>query len=407
MRLAVDLHSHSSYAGGVGKLDLKTVSTSMKLKGIDIFGSGDCLFPLRLKELQIQLEENAPGLYSCPGDKSKFVLQSEVIFTTMIPDHKNRIVAHHIILFPDFTTVTRMQLLLDKWGMKNSIGRPFLVSENREQLQDQLFEIANLHPLLEIIPAHIMTPDGIYGSRNNLQCLEEFYGGFMGNIRIIETGLSADPDMLADIPDLSDLTFISNSDCHSAALNRIGREFTIISADSISYNAVIKSLRENSIIMTVEFHPAEGRYYLTGHRSDRPHHKSAVFYDGELPADMICPVCGKRLLPGVKQRCADLRKKGSRTRNRKFLHLIPLVEVIAIAQRVRSVNSRAVISTFNSIVNIYGSEIALWMAEDIQEQLDKRVDPKTINKIITVQKGGFTFKPPGFDGLYGILHIGE
>jgi len=36
-----------------------------------------------------------------------------------------------------------------------------------------------------------MTPDGIYGSKNNLSELTEFYGNFLPNIHAIETGLSA------------------------------------------------------------------------------------------------------------------------------------------------------------------------------------------------------------------------
>ena len=40
MKLAVDLHSHSGYAGGVGQIELTAVSRTMKLKGIDIFGLG-------------------------------------------------------------------------------------------------------------------------------------------------------------------------------------------------------------------------------------------------------------------------------------------------------------------------------------------------------------------------------
>jgi PHP family Zn ribbon phosphoesterase len=54
MKLAVDLHSHSGYAGGVGQIELSAVSKTMKLKGIDVFGTGDCLF-LRFWINQINL----------------------------------------------------------------------------------------------------------------------------------------------------------------------------------------------------------------------------------------------------------------------------------------------------------------------------------------------------------------
>ena len=272
MKLAVDLHSHSGYAGGVGQIELNSVSATMKLKGIDVFGTGDCLFPRRTKELKEQLTETGEGLFSLPNDPSKFLLQTEVIFTVSLTGYKNKIIAHHVILFPDFESIAKADKLMKKWKMKNTIGRPFITCEIRKQLEERLFCLKNIHPNLEIIPAHVMTPDGIYGSKNNLSELSEFYGDFLPNIRVIETGLSADPQMLEKIPDLSQLTMISNSDCHSAALNRIGREFTILETDNVSYKSIIDSLRQNKVVLTAEFNPAEGRYYNTGHRANRTGH---------------------------------------------------------------------------------------------------------------------------------------
>ncbi|MBN1949370.1 MAG: hypothetical protein JW784_06470, partial [Candidatus Cloacimonetes bacterium] len=307
MKLAVDLHSHSSYAGGVGKISLEDISFIMKIKGIDVFGTGDCLCPARTAELSSRLQQKFSGLYSLTGDKSLFLLQTEVIFTTRLPGHKNRIIAHHLLLFPDFSALYRVQKLLSSWQVKNTIGRPFLISSDRIQLQDQLFSILDQDQGIELIPAHIMTPDGIYGSRNNLEELLEFYGDFLPNIHAVETGLSADPSMLEKIPDLADLTFISASDCHSAALNRVGREFTILEANELSYAGIIRAIRENQVVITAEFHPAEGKYYLTGHRFSRPGHADSLWYEEKTACSGICPVCGKTMLTGVKQRCFQLQ----------------------------------------------------------------------------------------------------
>ena len=52
MNLTVDLHSHSGYAGGVGTILLADVARTMKMKGIDVFGTGDVLLPARYKELE-------------------------------------------------------------------------------------------------------------------------------------------------------------------------------------------------------------------------------------------------------------------------------------------------------------------------------------------------------------------
>lgn len=404
MKLAVDLHSHSGYAGGVGQIELYSVTASMKLKGIDIFGTGDCLLPQRTSELKQQLSEIEDGLFALPNDSSRFVLQTEVIFSTRLPDYKNKIIAHHIILFPGFSEIRKMQKLLTKWKVKNTIGRPFIVSDSQIQLADQLFQLTGLHPLIEIIPAHIMTPDGVLGSKNNLRSMRDFYGEFLPHIHCIETGLSADPEMLQKIPELADLTFISNSDCHSAALNRIGREFTVLKVQDKSYPSLIQALRNNNVDFTAEFNPSEGRYYLTGHRANRPGHDHSFIMIDEL-ADLICPICHKTLLPGVAYRCKQLQNDQIVPLTRRFKHLIPLTEVIAFSLMTQNVNSQKVIEIYQKIMTIFQSEIELWQSAEIEVMLDNKIPSKTISSILSVQKGDFRFDPAGFDGQYGSLKI--
>jgi uncharacterized protein (TIGR00375 family) len=407
MQLAVDLHSHSGYAGGVGQIELSAVSRTMKLKGIDVFGTGDCLFPPRTEELKQELSESADGFFSLPNDSSRFLLQTEVILSTKLAYKKKKTIAHHLILFPNFETIYKLQELMKKWGMKNTIGRPFITSDSQIELEDQLFKIQNIDPLIEIIPAHIMTPDGVYGSKNNLDELVEFYGKFLSNIGCIETGLSADPQMLSTIPDLAKLTFISNSDCHSAALNRIGREFTILNLETTDYPSIINSLRENQVIMTAEFNPAEGRYFLTGHRSDRKHHEHPVIFTDKIPKDLICPVCGKKMNLGVQQRCQDLQKNAIKSLPRKFMHLIPLVEVIAASLGMKSIASKKVVQIYEIVTSLFPSEIALWHSDEIENKLSGKISDVVIKKIIAVQNDKFAFDPPGYDGVYGKLVFRE
>ncbi len=405
MKLAIDLHSHSGYAGGVGQIELSDVSKTMKLKGIDVFGTGDCLLPRRTKELHSLLNESAEGLYSLPGDSKNFLLQTEVIFSTKLADYKNKTIAHHVILFPDFSAIEKMQKLMDKWKMKNTIGRPFVVSNSQTELQDQLFEIAAIDPLIEIIPAHVVTPEGIFGSKNNLQQIAEFYGDFLSNIRIIETGLSADPKMLQQIPELAELTMISNSDCHSAAINRIGREFTVIDSKALSYPAIISSLRENKIAFTAEFNPQEGRFYHTGHRANRAGHEDCVIFVDEIPKDLICPICGKKMNLGVSERCQQLTDDKIIPTERKYMHLIPLVEVVAASLGIKNPASKSVLKSFGQVMKLFPSEIALWQDTKLAEKLAGSIDEKLIANILAVQNDNFSFEPAGFDGNYGVLKI--
>ncbi len=407
MAIAVDLHSHSSYAGGVGTIQLKPLAETMRYKGIQVFGIGDCLFPLWQKEYQSQLTATKDNLYQFPGTNAHFIRQTEVIFTVKLKNYSHRIMAHHVILFPNDKAILKMVDWLKRKGHKNTIARPFIVCENEAELQDSLHAIQEIDPMLEIIPAHILTPDGVLGSKNGLSTWLEFYGDFVSNIHAVETGLSADPDMLSQIPDLQGRALISNSDCHSTALNRVGREFTILDTDLISYDSIIQAIRNRKIVMTAEFLPSEGRYYLTGHRADRHSDKTDVCFQDINDEAYTCPICGKKLLPGVKSRASQLSDRTIMPDKQSFMHLMPLIEVIAHAAKVKSIISPKVISYYKQCLSIFSTEIELWQSseQNIKELLDNNLPQEIIQQIIAVRNGNFSFDPPGFDGCYGILKI--
>lgn len=410
MNLAVDLHSHSGYAGGVGRISLEAVANTMKKKGIDVFATGDVLLPQRYLELEKSLIDNLNGLFKLKqDDTSQFLLQTEVIFTVKLEGYKNKIIAHHIILFPNFKTVKKCAQLLGKWKQKNTIGRPFIVSENRDEMVERMEEIIGLHPEIEIIPAHIMTPDGVMGCKNMLNDIEEFYGSFLANIHAVETGLSADPYLLQQIPKVADLTFISNSDCHSAAYNRIGREFTILDVEQVSYSQIIKAIRENNVVLTAEFNPAEGRYYKTGHAGKRHKNKEEFMIEPKSPDDLICPICKKKMTLGVYDRVKQLKDSSIVPKKRKAIHLIPLVEVIANSLNIKSVSSSKVLKIYEEIIRHFSTEIRLWLtSEDILIQtLSNIVPEETLLSILAVKNEKFDFSPPGYDGEYGNLIINK
>ncbi len=405
MRLAVDLHSHSGYAGGVGNIKLEDIVATMKKKGISVFGAGDVLFPKRTEELRQVLNETTEGLFSFKDSQEQFALQTEIILSVKLEGYKRKIMAHHVVLFPDFESIMKMQKLMDKWGQKNTIGRPFIVSENLKQQTDRLFEIKAIHPLVEVIPAHVMTPEGVLGSKNMLESIHEFYGDFTSEISTIETGLSADPFMLEQIEELSGMTMISNSDCHSAALNRIGREFTMLNVKERSYKGIVEALRQNSVEFTAEFNPEEGRYYNTGHRADRAGHE--VAYIAGSVEESICPICNKPFLPGVERRVKQLANGYEAVHTRKFHHLLPLIEAIALAMGLKSITSGNVIDRFNLVLNEFETEIDFWLApkELILRKLDNKLESDILARLLKIHDGKFSFEPAGFDGNYGVLTL--
>lgn len=416
MELTLDLHSHSGYSGGVGKINLEKIEQAMVYKGLDVFGTGDCLHPLWYQQLVETLEEKHPGLYGLKKSKKNkyFLLQTEVIFSYPLGNKRKSF--HLLLLLPHFSIIPKIQTLLENWSVKNSIGRPFIVCVSQKQLVERLMALQELDEWIEIIPAHILTPDGVLGSENPIDSLEEVFGDFTPSIRIIETGLSADPLVLSLIPELDHRVFISNSDTHSADLKRIGREFTRIKTQNIDYQSIINALRKNHIIYTGEFSVTEGRYFLTGHRQGKKGHeqKGIFFFPHQTPENKLCPECGKILTIGVLERAIDLAQKQGRKidfsqNKRPFITLAPLIEVLAFSLQ-KGENSKIVQNYYFTIVEKIAPETLFWQMEysEIEKNLLlHKIDDPAIRGILEVKKGNFCYEPLGFDGQYGQLVIGK
>ncbi len=424
MRYVIDVHSHSGYAGGVGDISLADVARTMALKGINLFGVGDCLQPAWLEKLSNQLTEKEPGLFALAGaDRSlapaRFVMQTEIIVTSPVPSG-GRKGTHVVLLFPGFAAAKEALRLLVKWEVKVDMGRPFLKCADAADVAEKFTELLRVDPGLMVIPAHVMTPQGVYGSDHPVDRLAEVFGEFAARISTFETGLSSDPELLGLIPELDGKTLVSNSDCHSGALNRVGREFTAVEISTPSYEEIVRSLRGGKVAYTAEFNPAEGRFFLTGHRAGlEGHGKGYCYYSpGLAPADGLCPVCGKKLTVGVLDRVlylsetqggkAGARKIGAVKPRQTGRRLVPLVEVLAAGLGVKSVSGRKVLGLFQQIVAKTGTEIALWERTpgEIRAAFAGLLPEAALKAVVQVAEGDFSFQP-GFDGEYGRLCLGE
>lgn len=441
MEIAVDLHAHSMFAGGSGALSLKPenfkaslikahkrfeiANKNSQLKGIQILGTGDIQFNPWLNFCKEFFIEKESGLFTYKDRDLHYCLQTEIIITASI-NKKQRKSAHVVILFPHYEAIDDFKVLLDKYEVKqDKLPRPFLKLDNNNQVSEVLFKIKEIDSLLEIIPAHIMTPEGVYGGNNGVNRLSGFFGDFEKEISIVETGLSADPEILSIIPELDKRTLLSNADAHSSQLHRIGREFTVVNANQFTYKSVIESLRQRKIAFTLEFPVSEGRYFLTGHRSNRKkpgtgHGKNQYcYYSPELiPAKNLCPICNAPLSKGVLQRVFEIGKHQGKERslagknhefNQNYLHGVPLVEVIASALNIKSPDAKSVLKPYFEIVSVFNNEVSLWK-EDINKitsNFPKSVSNNILKAIIQVKNDNFCFSPPGFDGQYGSLVLGK
>ncbi len=438
MELAIDLHAHSVFAGGTQSLKINAESESrnrkkavnhlnkitetMPLKGIDIVGTGDCQFSKWTEILKAELIEESSGIFVLQGKSTpKFVLQSELIFTA--PIKKPSKIVHVVFLFPDFGTIHSLQELLRKWEVKQEkMARPFVTCNNPGEVGKRINSILDLDSMIEAIPAHIMTPQGIYGSNIRINRLSDFFGEASSRLRIFETGLSADPAFLSLIPELDDKILISNSDAHSSALHRMGREFSILSCQQQNYSGILAALRDGRIEMTAEFPPEEGRFFLTGHRASRK--KPGLHYENEycyfspqhVPQDDLCPICHKPLTVGVYQRCVEIGKAQGVNRDlharkpaQKYIHMVPLIDILSEVLQIKTKTSKLLINNYKKIVEVIESESHLWRisTSEITNKMEGIISDLILNAILEVKAGNFTFTPYGYDGEYGSLEIGH
>ncbi len=447
MEINTDLHAHSAFAGGAlggGKtqsekekrIKKRFIESSLysPLKGVDLIGTGDCQYEPWLQFLRDNLIETEPGIYSYENHTTdrneiipsnykykdpKYLLQTEVIFTGPVPNSTKKKKAHVLLFFPDVARIHEFNELLDQFGVaRSNIARPFIVSSTLEETESKLNAILDLDPMIEVVPAHVLTPEGVYGSSQRINYLSDFFGSVEERIHAIETGLSADPDILGLIPELDNRTLISNADAHSSALNRIGREFTTLEISKLNYKSIIDSIRKNKIVKTAEFHPTEGRYFLTGHRSGRKqpsihHNQFCCFSPKYVPLHDLCPQCGKELTVGVLQRAFEIAHEQGEPRKigegpkRPFVTMVPLIEIIAFSLGMKSLVSKKVLKLYSEIIKITQTEVNLWTKSNLQELWDSDVSNVIIENITKIKSGNFRFSPIGFDGLYGELEIGK
>lgn len=427
------------FAGGSGGLStsVESLQTNMKkahkrfleadttstLKGIQILGSGDIQFTPWLNFFKKDFVEE-DGLFSFNEGKGdlKYCLQTEVIITAEMSKNKRKSV-HTVILFPHFTAVEEFKTLLAKFEVKqDKLARPFVVLDTNTAVADFLFKVQDIDPLIEIIPAHIMTPEGVYGGNNGVDKLETFFGSFSKELQVFETGLSADPEILSIIPELDTKTLLSNSDAHSSQLHRIGREFTVLDMNQLNYKSIVDSLRNQKITYSLEFPVTEGRFFLTGHRANRKkpgvHGKDQFCYFSpeHVPEGNVCPICNKTLTKGVFQRVFEIcnaqgedRALHNNQKKQKFLHGVPLIEVIATALNVKSPTSKTALKYYQQIISVFGNEVSLWRTDPqfVTENIPKTIPEPITNAIMYVKQDNFSFFPLGFDGSYGSLVLGQ
>lgn len=422
MQVASDLHLHSKYSRAVSQqMILPTMSQVALEKGLKLLTASDWTHPMWFKEISLLLEEAGEGVYQLNmGTETmqsiRFVLSTEISCIYKQGDKLRRI--HNLIFVSSLAKAEAFsKALVAKNCNISSDGRP-IVGLTSKQLLEMLLEVDEKGFL---IPCHVWTPHfGLYGSASGFDSIEEAFDDLKDYIYGIETGLSSDPEMNWQIPELKTRSILSFSDAHSAP--KMAREATMLELETIDFPHLKKAIQKdsdenNKVIFTIEFYPEEGKYHFSGHRNCK-----VRLTPGEVKEKgTICPVCKRPLTEGVFVRLSHLAGKETLESaivkpNEKGLHwftdphkihppyvkLVPLLEIIAEALD-STVMSQKVKFQYNKAIKMLGSELDILLKVE-KTEIAHAVGERIAEAVNKVRQGRILIEP-GYDGEYGVVKI--
>ena len=380
-----DLHFHGPYSTGVSKnMLIPIIAEQSRLKGLDVCGMADMLQGTWMKHLRENIVEKGNGIFTDKKEQINFIPQVEVQCNKRI---------HHLIFLPDFVSTENLKeslkgkAIFDSWGC----GRP-VIRLSPEEIAEKVFDAGGI-----IGPAHAFTPYfSIYAFFDSVK---EAYGSMGKKISFLELGLSADTNYADMIPENRQYQFLSNSDSHSPWPYRIGREFTRIELKEPSFKELKKALEnknEKRIKLNLGLDPREGKYHLTA--CNACYAKFSLEEAEKL--NMRCSKCRGSIKRGVRDRIKMLSdgKKEHPDFRPKYMHSVPLAEIIQLALDVKGINTKAVQGMWHDFVDRFETEINVLI--NVPEEELNEVDSKTSAKIIAFRKGWVHYIPGG-GGEYG------
>ncbi len=360
-------------------MELPIIARYAGLKGLDLVGTGDSLHKEWLRHIKHELVKVNDGIYS--------IGSTNFLVTTEVEDAKR---VHHLILFPSISSAEDLRERFK--GHSSNIdkdGRPHL-NLNGESIVDYVRDVDAM-----IGPAHAFTPwTAIYKEYDSLSGC---YGDNLKHIKFLELGLSADTCMADRIPELKDLTYMSNSDCHSPLPNRLGREFNRIVVEELNFNEIKRSIIEHKFKLNVGLNPKEGKYHITA--CSRCYLKFKL--KDAIGLKWRCPECKGRIKKGVNDRINELacRDEPKHPGHRPpYIHILPLAEVISLATGIRTLSSKTIQNRWHNLVEAMKSEINVLIDSDIEEI--KKIDPE-VGRIIEKFRTNRIRYITGGGGKYG------
>lgn len=389
-----DLHVHIGRSGAgewikipsSNKLTIRNIITdSIKRKGMDIIGLVDVMSPLVLEELE---EMEAAGELVLAGGGGYCYNQKIMIFlgAEIETTEDNKTKAHTLLYLPDINTMRLFSVEMSKY-----IRNIHLSSQNAHMPLGRLINIASSFGAV-IIPAHVFTPfKSVYGACSERLAymlsdkeLEKFWA--------IELGLSSDSEMADRIAELSDFTFVTNSDAHS--LSKIAREYNVLLLENPGFTecfAAMTGKGEGKMAANYGLDPRLGKYYRSFcAKCGSPCENITTRYN---PVCQRCRCGSNKIIQGVFDRIeaiADYSEARHPNHRAPYFCQIPLEFVPGIGKNTLNKLLDFFGTEMNIIHNITVEKIAEIVGCPLAEQIDKA-------------RKGMTGIAVGGGGLYGKL----
>jgi len=370
-------------------MTLENVALWAQRKGVDLLGTGDCLQPQWLDEIEANTFEAEPGFLALKPEVEKevharlpeklrrsirFVLSTEV--NCVAKGKKEMSGIHQLIYFPSIAEARKFAARIAKKG--NLVeGRPTLTLSARDLVRgttdfDRIYVAA----------PHVMNPwFSVLGVVGGEISAEDVYGDQLTNLLAVETGLTSNPEMCRRVPSLDCFGLYSCSDAHS--LDNIGRECTLLDIEP-NYDALIAALRVGTSEKTkgtLKFPIQRTRYYLNWCSNCKE------------PFDHwpSCPQCRRKLTKGSRDRMTELEgsqhrpKPAKRENDPPFEAFRPLSYVIADVEG-RKPDTVGVRRIAGEIIDRLGSERQV-LAEAAPAELFSVTTPEVVQAIMRQRTG--------------------
>lgn len=296
----VDMHIHigRTEAGlpvkisGAANLTFHNIAReASERKGIDVVGIIDCHSPAVQAEIDSYLEQGE--MEELEGGGIRYHNTTILLGSELEVKEPGRGAAHFLVFLPDLRSMKSFTGWLSG-VMKNVQLSSQRIYVTTRELQQETEARGGI-----LIPAHIFTPyKSVYGSA--AEQMSELLD--VERIMAVELGLSADTEMASYLPELDNLTFLTDSDAHS--LGKIGREYNRIRMAEPTFREFVLALQGKEgrgATANYGLNPRLGKYHRTYCAAC-----GSIVDEAELSTER-CLYCGStKIVRGVMDRIKDI-----------------------------------------------------------------------------------------------------